>query len=78
MQNFKKIYQAEVPQISIPKFFLDRDDDDEYRRSKLRKTLENNTTILVIYLLKTFFLVLFVFFTLVRACKQYTYSSHAN
>ena len=39
MQNFKKIYQAEVPQILIPKFFLYRD-DDEYRRSELRKTLE--------------------------------------
>ena len=41
MQNFKKIYQTEVPQILIPKFFLDRDDDDdEYRCSELRKTLE--------------------------------------
>ena len=36
MQNFKKIYLAEVPQILIPKFFLDT--DDEYRRSELRKT----------------------------------------
>ena len=36
MQNFKKIYQAEVPQILIPKFLLDR--DDEYRCSELRKT----------------------------------------
>ena len=29
-----------MPQILIPKFFLDR--DDEYRRSELRKTCKKN------------------------------------
>ena len=42
--KISKKYRAEVPQILIPKFFLDR--DDEYRRSELRKTLEEKFKLL--------------------------------